>query len=92
MITPATEMLPVARADVVLRRVGNEWVLFDAARDRAHVLNLTAALVWTYCDGMHVPGAIAEAISHEVVGSAKERIRDDIEGVLRRFASEGLLQ
>lgn len=92
MTAPTTQLLPIARADVVLRRVGNEWVLFDAARDRAHVLNLTAALVWTYCDGTHAPGAIAEAISHEVAGAAKERIRDDIEGVLRRFASEGLLQ
>lgn len=92
MITPATQLLPTARADVVLRRVGNEWVLFDAARDRAHVLNLTAALVWTYCDGMHAPVAIAEAISHKVAGPATERVRDDIEGVLRRFASEGLLQ
>ena len=42
---------PVARNDVLLRRVGSEWVLFDARKDRAHVLNLTAAVVWTYCDG-----------------------------------------
>lgn len=56
MSAQATQMLPMARGDVVLRRVGNEWVLFDAARDGAHVLNLTAAVVWTYCDGEHAAG------------------------------------
>ncbi|MDO8666151.1 MAG: PqqD family protein [Gemmatimonadales bacterium] len=92
MSTLATQPLPVARGDVVLRRVGNEWVLFDAARDRAHVLNLTAAVVWTYCDGEHAAGKIAEAISREIASAPKERLEGDIEGVLRRFADEGLLQ
>ena len=92
MSAQTIQMLPIARGDVVLRRVGNEWVLFDAARDRAHVLNLTAAVVWTYCDGEHAAGKIAESISREIAGAPKERIRDDIEGVLRRFADEGLLQ
>ena len=83
---------PTARADVLLRRVGSEWVLFDARRDRAHVLNLTAALVWTYCDGMHGPDAIAGALEREVEGAQAEAILGDIDGVLRRFAEEGLLQ
>jgi hypothetical protein len=85
--------LPTARHDVLLRRVGSEWVLFDARQDRAHVLNLTAAVVWTYCDGSHCSEAIATAIVQEVPGAGSEKaILGDIETVLRRFASEGLLQ
>ncbi len=91
MVTRASPAAPIARDDVTLRRVGSEWVLFDARHDRAHVLNLTAAVVWTYCDGSHAPGAIAEAIAREVTGHV-ETIRADIAGVLRRFADEGLLQ
>ncbi len=83
---------PVARDDVVLRRVGSEWVLFDARADRAHVFNLTAAVVWTYCDGTHGADAIAEAIAHDVSGVEPTAILTDIEQVLRRFADEGLLQ
>lgn len=83
---------PVARPDLVLRRVGSEWVLYDAAKDRAHVLNLTAAVIWTYCDGTHERTSIAEAIAREVPGVAASTIRGDIDGVLRRFADEGLLQ
>jgi len=87
-----TNALPTARADVLLRRVGSEWVLFDARRDRAHVLNLTAALVWTYCDGSHDCDAIAGALATEVEGARPEAIVGDIDVVLRRFATEGLLQ
>ena len=88
----ATIEKPLARPDVALRRVGSEWVLFDAGRDRAHVLNLTAAVVWTYCDGDHEPAAIASAIVHDVRSAEPAAIRRDIEDVLRRFAAEGLLQ
>lgn len=92
MVNGAMHELPVARDDVLLRRVGSEWVLFDARRDRAHVLNLTAAVVWTYCDGSHPLGAIAEAIAAELDGTRADTIQRDIEQVVRRFATEGLLR
>ena len=83
---------PSARADVALRRVGSEWVLYDAAGDRAHVLNATAAAVWSYCDGGHDPDAMAEALARDVPAAQPAAIRRDIEDVLRRFAAEGLLR
>jgi len=93
MVTHAMPALPVARTDVLLRRVGNEWVLFDAANGRAHVLNLTAAVVWTYCDGSHASQEIADAITREVPDApSPAAIRADVGVVLKRFADEGLLQ
>lgn len=93
MVTDAMPALPVGRTDVLLRRVGNEWVLFDSSQGRAHVLNLTAAVVWTYCDGEHPSDAIADAIGRELKGSpARSDIRADVDQVLKRFAAEGLLQ
>ncbi len=83
---------PVARPDLVLKRVGSEWVLYDAARQRAHVLNLTAAVIWTYCDGTHERASIADVIARDVPSLDSNTIRTDIEQVLRRFADEGLLQ
>ncbi|HEY2805342.1 MAG TPA: PqqD family protein [Gemmatimonadales bacterium] len=88
----ATTRAPAARRDVLLRRVGSEWVLFDARHDRAHVLNHTAAIVWTWCDGSHDIDAIAAAIAAELKDLTADAIRADIEQVLRRFAKEGLLQ
>jgi hypothetical protein len=92
MVTSALPSLPTARDDVLLRRVGSEWVLFDAGHERAHVLNLTAAVVWTYCDGAHGSDAIADVIACAVEGSEARALLDDIEIVLRRFADEGLLR
>jgi len=83
---------PSARADVALRRVGSEWVLYDPAGDRAHVLNPTAAAVWAFCDGGHDPAAMADAIAQGIPAAEPAAIRRDIEDVLRRFASEGLLR
>jgi hypothetical protein len=75
----------------VLRRVGSEWVLFDSRADRAHVLNLTAALVWTYCDGTMDGDGIAAAIARELKDPS-DRIKSDVEAVLQRFTAEGLLR
>ncbi|MGD0484353.1 MAG: PqqD family protein [Gemmatimonadales bacterium] len=89
--TPSAER-PSARPDVALRRVGSEWVLYDAAGDRAHVLNATAAAVWAFCDGGHDPAAMAESIAQDIPSAEPAAIRRDIESVLRRFAAEGLLR
>ncbi len=91
MAGPAVPDLPCARTDVALRRVGSEWVLFDPARDRAHVLNPSAAAVWSFCDGAHTPAAIAEALERAAPAPAGG-IRRDVDDVLRRFAAEGLLR
>jgi hypothetical protein len=91
MVNGAMHELPTARDDVLLRRVGSEWVLFDARHDRAHVLNLTAAVVWTYCDGHHGTADIAAAIARELE-TRPDALVGDIEGVLQRFAGEGLFR
>lgn len=92
MTVMGTAERPIGRPDLILRRVGSEWVLYDAARDKAHVLNQTAAVIWTYCDGNFERTAIADAIAREVPGLEPTRIKDDINDVLRRFADEGLLR
>ncbi len=92
MVTETAVVRPMARQDVTLRRVGSEWVLFDSRHDRAHVLNLTAAVVWTYCDGSHGSSDMAAAIARELRAPGPDAIRGDIEQVLKRFAAEGLLQ
>lgn len=82
---------PSARHDVLLRRIGSEWVLFDTRQDRAHVLNLTAAIVWTYLDGTTDADTIAEAMAREVTDSEPRAVRADVARLVRRFADEGLL-
>jgi len=39
------------RDSVVVSHVEDETVVYDLTRHKAHCLNPTAALVWSYCDG-----------------------------------------
>lgn len=79
---------PIARDDVVFRRVGEDWVLFDPESQRIHVLNLTAALVWSFCTGEYdvekIEGQVREAF---------EKATDDagVAEALRGFEAADLL-
>ena len=45
-------MMPVARSDQLLTmKLGDEIVVYDAKKYRAHLLNRTANLIWQNCDG-----------------------------------------
>ncbi len=69
---------PRGRSDLVFRRVGEDWVLFDPDLQKLHVLNLTAALVWSLCTGeldvaaieANVRRAVGDEIEDTGVGAA----------------------
>lgn len=45
-------MGPLARkADLIVKELPDELLVYDLARDEAHCLNRAAALVWRHCDG-----------------------------------------
>jgi hypothetical protein len=45
-------MNPLAiRDSLVVKEVADETLVYDLKRHKAHCLNRTAALVWSYCDG-----------------------------------------
>lgn len=79
---------PTARPDLVFRRVGDEWVIFDADGQRLHVLNLAAALVWSHCTGALDIGGIERAVS-EAYGRPLDP--PGVSEVLETFRSAGLL-
>jgi hypothetical protein len=59
-------MLPKARRDrLLVQEVGEELVVYDQARDRAHHLNRTAALVWRHCDGQRTAADLAVLLQNE---------------------------
>lgn len=83
---------PRSRDDVVFRELADEWVLFDPETRRLHVLNLTAAVVWSHCSGEHE----VEEIVRRVRGAFEEppaldEVRKDVEEALGTFAREALL-
>lgn len=87
--------LPTVRADVVFRQVGDEWLLFDPATGRIHVLNLSAALIWASLDGTRTPDALADELRGAFSGTGAERsaeVAREVASALERFRSEGLVR
>jgi len=83
---PAT---PSPCGDVLFRRVGEDWLLFDPRTQDVHVLNLTAALVWAHCDGEHDEEDIRGAVTDIYPGvDAISEVRRALE----RFRELGLLE
>jgi len=81
---------PRAREDLLFRQVDDEWVVFDPAASELHVLNLTAALIWSHCTGELTPEQIAEAVG-AAYDIEPERARADVQATLQRFREAGLL-
>lgn len=85
---------PAARDDVVFRKTGDEWLLFDPATGRIHVLNLAAALLWASLDGSRSEEELATEVERAFPagrGGARDLPRE-VTAALRRFREEGLLR
>ena len=72
---PKTEnKLPRARVEnIVSRRVQDEVIIYDKARNVGTCLNAFAAEVWGRCDGQSSPAAIAQALSQSRQEPVDER-------------------
>jgi hypothetical protein len=74
---------PAARTrDVVVKAVGDEMLVYDLARHRAHSLNPVAAAVWRACNGTRdVPALAATAaagLGHPVAPDAVRLALQDL--------------
>lgn len=68
-------MTPQARCDrLIVQEMGEETVIYDEQRDRIHLLNRTAALVWGRCDGTRTASEIAGILQGELAAPVTEEI------------------
>ncbi|NIR44553.1 MAG: HPr-rel-A system PqqD family peptide chaperone [Gemmatimonadetes bacterium] len=74
----------------MFRQVDEDWVVFDPAANNLHVLNLTAALIWSHLDGEHSPREISQTVL-DAFGIDADRAAADVEAALERFRAAGLL-
>ena len=65
--TEMTRKQPRARTEaLVMRQTGEELLVYDLERHRAHCLNRAAALVWAECDGVRTVEEIADRVGKEM--------------------------
>jgi hypothetical protein len=63
---------PLARKEgLIVQELPDEVLVYDAASDKAHCLNQTAALVWKHCDGQTDVAEIAKLVGEELHASVK---------------------
>jgi Coenzyme PQQ synthesis protein D (PqqD) len=61
------QTVPRARkADLVVRELPDELLVYDLQRDKAHCLNRSAAFVWKQCNGRRTVGDVARALAKEL--------------------------
>ena len=83
---------PEARDDVVFRTLADEWVLYDPKTNQVHVLNLSAALVWSSCDGKRtVPEIVQDVAASFPDKPSPDSVADDVVTAIQQFVQEGLL-
>lgn len=80
------EWRPKARDDVIFRKAGDEWLLYDPGTDDIHVLNLSAALAWSLCTGDHG----VEEIQRQVEEAFLATSGSDVSEIIDEFQAAGL--
>ena len=70
-----TSIQPRARkADLIVKEMPDEVLVYDLVRDKAHCLNRTAALVWNYCDGKTSVEEMTGRLNKELQAPIDERV------------------
>jgi len=88
--TMEQEERPRANPAVLYRELRSGCVLYDPGTNEAHVLNLTAAYIWTCCDGSMDVAAIAADVA-KVCQLPLPQALKDVRKALRSFHAKQLL-
>jgi hypothetical protein len=56
---------PKKRDDLAVKELGDEIMLYDETNENIHVLNHTAYLIWSLCDGNHTLKDIEEEMNNK---------------------------
>ena len=82
---------PISSADVDLQRVGQEAILYDRRRERAHVINDSAARTWTLCDGRATVEEIVRAFAASYDMPPAD-VHDDVLRIMAAFRELGVIE
>ncbi len=83
-------MKPKARQEQLLvQEIGDEMVVYDQTRHKAHRLNRTAAIVWRHCDGRKEVADLAGVLRQKLDPCADE---DLVRVSLNRLETAHLFQ
>jgi len=83
-------MYPVSRsADLTVKRMGDEFVVFDAQNGSVHHLNSVAGVVWQACDGRTDAAGLARIVAR---ATQNDNAGAAVELALEQLSRRGLLE
>ncbi len=83
---------PQRRSDLLEKPLGDETLLYDADGGEIHVLNATAQVIWSLCDGEHTPAEMTQTLAAQFeLGDQAIDLTGDVKETLTVFAQKGLL-
>lgn len=77
--------------EATVKELGAETLLYLPANRTVHVLNATAQIIWSLCDGEHTLEDMEQALREEFAVPEGQDIRQDIESILERLSEKGLV-
>ncbi len=83
--------IPEAKECVEIEELDDGCILYNTEKEDVHSLNITAAAVWTCCDGRHSIKEIA-TIMGERFNPGRKLIIEDIIKIVKDFSEKGLLR
>jgi hypothetical protein len=82
--------VPVRAASAYTVELDGEAIVLDEAQNRLHLLNASATVVWTCCDGHGTIAEIADDVA-ATVGLAATQVTHELVALARDLGAEGLL-
>jgi hypothetical protein len=80
------------RAGIREHLAGDELFLYDAQGEELTVLNKTALLIWSLCDGAHSDEEIRTLLAEIYPEAPPETVAADVDSTLQSFRDQGLLE
>jgi hypothetical protein len=86
------EYRPLHKNNLILKDLGDEFLIYSAENKEIHVINPTAQLIWNMCDGEHSMSDIEHEIQTHFSIPPDRDIKEDIQSTLNIFRDKGLLK
>ena len=91
-MTKLDKYKPLHKNNLLLKDLGDEFLIYSAEHKELHVINRTAQLIWNLCDGTHSINEIENEVRAHFSIPPEKDITEDIQGTLKIFRDKGLLE
>lgn len=85
------DIRPKRRDDLLTQTLVDEFLIIDMDGQVVHVLNPTAKLVWSLCDGDHTPSDIVAIVQAQYKETAADTISADVATTLAELREKKVL-